>query len=245
MVTNTYSVLDTIAGAADATLNNSKLSITGAPTMDFRKIESFSYTAYAAGTAGVWTITPPATATANTTYNLVITQFVKTLGKVVTLTLQYNASSASITNINIADAWKAQLAASTSLGYSFTYNATGNTTLVITASNGNNFINVVSTGTGSLTVSNGTTGVARVGAGADVVLQYPLATSTNNYGQYEFVYSYLDLSSETGENALQTKKHVILANAGSANFAAFNTQVQTLLQAVATAASSIEGIALV
>ena len=243
MVTNTYSVLDTIAGAGDASLANHILTITGMAPIDFRKIESFSYTAYAAGTAGVWTMTP-VTGTAGTC-NLVITQYVRALGKVVTIPLMQTIT-ATTTQTQICDGWKAQLAASTSLGYTFTANATGAATLILTATGGNNFINVVSTGTVSGGAVNGTPGVAQVGTGAGLVLQYPTVTTTNNYGQYEFVYSYLDLASEAGENALQVKKHVLLANAGSANFSTFNTQVQDLLAAKAPAATNpIEGIAVV
>lgn len=246
MVTNTYSVLNSFTGAADAALDNHILSITGAPAMDFRKVELYKANASAAGTPGVYTVTPNGTVTG--THNLVISQFVKALGKVVTVTLQYTATAAD-TATTICNAWRAQLTAFASAGLAVT--ASGTTTLILTTTAPNNFLNVVSSGTQAATVATTTTPGARVGNGADLLIT-PVGdllgttnfVAANTYKSYEFTYGAVQEKSTAGENALQVSKHIVFANTGGANYAAFDTQLTTLVQAIATTTLPVEGVAL-
>lgn len=249
MVSNTYSVLNAFTGAADAALADHILTITGAPAMDFRKIELYKAIPAVAGTPGVYTVAVPATATTGSTYILAISQFVKALGKVVSVTIQYTAPSA-VANTVIVTAWQQQLTALSSAGFSFT--VSGATTLILTATAPNNWINVTSVGTGTgVTITPSPTPVSRVGNGADLLLT-PVGellgttnfVSTNTYKAYEFTYGSVQEKSTAGENALQVSKHIVFANTGDANYAAFNTQLTTLVQAIATSTQPVEGVAL-
>jgi hypothetical protein len=240
MVSNTYSVLNAFTGAADAVIDNHILTITGAPPMDFRKIEYYKEVAVVAGTPGVYTVALPATATTGSTYILAISQFVKALGKVVSVTIQYTAPSA-VADTVIVTAWKQQLTALSSAGFSFT--VSGTTTLILTATAPNNWINVTSVGTGTgVTVTASTPPVSRVGNGADLLLT-PVGdlygttnfVSTNSYKAFEFTYGSVQEKSTAGENALQVSKHIVFANTGGANYAAFNTALTGIAAANAPA----------
>ena len=127
--------------------------------------------------------------------------------------------------------------------------ASGTTTLVLTATAPDNFINVTSVGTGTSTAAVTTAGVARVGYGADLIAAgVPVATATNYYTCYTLTYAAIDPKHTTGENASQVFVANVYVNNGSSSTLAgsastFDTGLTTLLQAVATAAASIEGVA--
>jgi len=236
MVSNTYSVLNALSAtpANNYTLSDHILSVTSCPPMDFRKIEFSKYTAAAAGTPGVYTVTPSATIVG--THNLAISQFVKALGKVVTVTLQYTAI-ATDNATSICNAWRAQLAAG---NWGLSLVASGTATLVLTTTAPNNFLSVTSTGTNAATTVVSPSPVARVGNGSDLsitalgdLLGTTAIVTTNNYAAYEFVYGSTQEKSTAGENALQISKHILLVNTGDANFAAFSSGVNSLNQILA------------
>lgn len=230
-------------------LDNAKLTLAAGGVVDFRKVESFTRTAPAAGTAGV------VTATGNTStgsQNIVVSQFVKSLGKVVSVTLQYASATTPGAN-DSANAWKQQLDALPSkYGFNFTYSVSSNV-LTITANAPDHFIFLQSVGTNAVTVNNSsTTGVARAGYGADIATEgATIGTPTNYYVRYEFVHGSVDPKGTAGANDYQVQKTTLLVmntTAASATLSALITAVdsdiQNQMKAIATSGTSIEGIAL-
>ncbi len=110
MLRTSYSVLSTIAAsAADIVQSQGYLSITGCPSMKYSQIYNagFGYTVKLAEVLGSITVTP--TVAVGTPSTLVITQYVGSLGKVVTEVLSYTPVTGD-TATTVCNAWRAQLA---------------------------------------------------------------------------------------------------------------------------------------
>lgn len=251
-IKNTFTVLETVAAtAADYNLNNSILTIKGMTPIDFRKIESYTRTPQVAGTSGTLTITTP-TPTANLTSVVVVNQYVRSLGKIVSATLTCNHTGSITSATNIADAFRAQLRNFGLTKYfNISLNADGNATVVITPVAPDNFINGVSVGTQSNGVAT-TTQAARVGYGADLLLEgITGVTSTNYYTRYEWVHASVDTKGTAGANDVQVVKQTLLVNGGATatpntNADNLNTAIQNGMAAQAPAqGSSIEQVAVV
>lgn len=231
-------------------LDNSKLTLAAGGVIDFRKIESFTRTAPAAAVLGTSSATSVATAG---TQNVVVSQYVRSLGKVVTVTLQY-ASTATPGLGDAAAAWKQQLdALPTKYGFNFTYalSGTSNSVLTFTPVTPDSFVFLQSVGTTAVTISNTTTSTSRKGYGADLAAEGAvIGTPTNYYVRYEFVHGSVDPKGTAGANDYQVQKTTLLvmnttaaSDSLSALITAVDSDIQTQLRAVATSGASIEGIA--
>lgn len=247
-IKNTWYVLESPTGT-DSTLDNHILTITGLQPMDFRRIESYKRTLLAAGASGAVTITPP-TSPVTAVYTVVVSQYVKSLGKTVSATLSLASTAGVTSQQNICDAFRTQL---TNIGLTKYFNiaVSGTTTCVITPNAPDNFVNVTSVGTGTFTTITTASQTARVGYGADLILEgFSSCVSTNYYMRYDFVHTTVDPKGTAGSNDSQVVKQTLLVGNGSGsalagNASTLDTLITGQLTAVATNAATIEGIAIV
>lgn len=154
---NTWSILSTIqASAADLSVANHKLSITGCPTVDTRTMQSWDDGLNSSLTevAQITTVTP--TAANSTTYTLYISQWVPSLGKMVYGYLTHTTASSGDTATTICDAWRDQLEAQTQIKIT----GSGTSTLVLTGQTGSPLFTVTNIEPSTTTQSSAQAGVA-------------------------------------------------------------------------------------
>lgn len=154
---NTYSVLSTIAASAgDISLSGHKLSITGCPTFDYRKMESWAdgLNSSLLETAQVTTVT--FTAANSTNYSLFISQWNPALNKLVEANLTYTSLSTGDTATTISNAFRTLIAGQSNLGIT----ASGTATLILTGNAGTPLFTVTSISPTTTTQSSVVAGVA-------------------------------------------------------------------------------------
>lgn len=154
---NTWSILSTIqASAADLSVANHKLSITGCPTVDARTMQSWGDGLDSSLTevAQITTVTP--TAANSTTYTLYVRQWLPSLTKWADTYLTYTTATSGDTATTICNAWRAQLAAQTNVQIT----GSGTTTFVMTGDTGYPLFTVQNIGPASTTMSSAQAGVA-------------------------------------------------------------------------------------
>ena len=192
----TYNVLDTVAGAADATLNNRILTITGAPPMRFSDIMSVDYSPYVVENLQVTTVTP--TAAISTTFALRIRQ--QTTSGVIERTLEYTTGASGDTATTISNAWKSQLARYTDL--KVTTSAQGTGTLVITGTAGAATFTVtnISDTAATVTIANASSLTVRAGhaTAATAVAGTTTVTITTSAAHGYAVGNYVTITDATG-----------------------------------------------
>jgi hypothetical protein len=162
----TYNILDSIAGsAADISLQNGILSITGAPKMPFGRITAQTVLPYITEVREVVTLTP--TAANSTNFSLLIRQFNKDTGITVEEVIPYTTAASGDTATTICNGWRSVIATRPNLKLA----ATGSSTLVLTATSGYPLITVTVTGAGTVTqattfVNSAGTSLAGLAAGS-------------------------------------------------------------------------------
>lgn len=130
---NTYSVLSTIqATAADISVVEHVLSITGCPSMDYRRIENVGNKFVESLDENPQIRTVTFTAAASTLYQIAIQQFVKSAGKTFTEILSYTTAAAGDTANTICNAMRSQLASLSTIQIT----GSGTATLILTAKDG-------------------------------------------------------------------------------------------------------------
>ncbi len=130
-LTTTTSVLNTIqASNADIVVSAGNLAITGCPTMNYNGILSMTLYGSLVGQPQVTTVT--FTAANSTTYTLQITQFNKSVGRIISVPLTYTTASTGDTATTISAAFRAQLLAQTGLQIT----GSGSSTFIMTANAG-------------------------------------------------------------------------------------------------------------
>ena len=135
VISNT--VLDTIAAsAADITLSNHQLSVTGTPTMDFRKIEKVLTLPALNELLTIATITP--TAAAATTFTILVQQIVG--GRTQSVYVSYITAASGDTATTICNAFRAVIALNPALQIT----TGGTATMTLTALTGSPIITVTS-----------------------------------------------------------------------------------------------------
>lgn len=212
----TSSVLATLqAAAADISVSGHKLSITGVPTLDYRKIESMStgFVASVAEVLQITTVTP--TAANNTTFSLYLTQFVN--GVWVTGYLTHTTDASGQTATDICNALRAQLLAQST----FKITGSGAATLILTAQAGYPIFLAQNISPSTTTVVTGTPGVKSRGTYADLVAAGVTgATAGATYSQIPITFVELE-GSLMGNTESSQNKHTLYVQEGVANFAAF------------------------
>jgi hypothetical protein len=140
VITNT--VLNTIAAsAADIVLNNHQLSVTGTPTMDFRKIEEVNTLPALNELLAIATVTP--TAADSTVFTINIRQYVG--GKLVVVPISYTTAATGDTATTICNAYRAMINANAiAAGGQLQVTTSGTATLIITALTGSPLLTVTS-----------------------------------------------------------------------------------------------------
>jgi len=228
MLRNTYSVLSTIqAAAADITQSQGVLSITGLVPMKYSLIQGTGAGELApvAETLGVQTVTP--TAANNSTYTLVITQYVKSIGRLVTEQISYTTAASGDTATTICNAWRAQLAAFKDLKITGSSAAT----LVLTAQTGNAIFTVIALQS-SIAVVNGTPGVASRGTYADLVsagVDASLLSVGATYSTTVFDYGVLSSNTVGGQTSSEENIQTLYTDIAATNYAAFSTRLDEVL----------------
>jgi len=229
---NTYSILETLASsAADISVSNHMLSITGCPSMDFRSLTSTAWTAPVAETLQITTVTP--TVANSTYYELTITQFVN--GQYNVQKVFHTTPSSGATATTICDALRAQLATYSNIKIT----GSGTTTFIMTAQAGYPIFTAVSTGAGTLGVVTGTPGVHSVGTYADLVAAgVTTAVSGHTYYQVAFTYVKQHEGLLNGNLSTDTNVHTLYVYASASNFSAFNTRMGEVLNAYPSGGST-------
>jgi hypothetical protein len=229
-MTTTYSFLESYS-ASDVSLNNHQLSITGAPNVDFRKIENANGGLQASVTEvpAVWTITP--SVGNNTFYQLVINQFVPAIGGTITHTLSYTSDSTA-TATEICDALRAELKLYTDLNIV----GSGTTTLVLTAEAGSPLFTVTSSVGSLLGVVNTTPGVASKGKYADLVAKgFTGGVSGASYSTLKLDFLVTPPAEGVGGISFSSRTHYVFINEADGDYAAFSTKLGELLGALVPA----------
>lgn len=211
-IKNTFYVLESPTGASDAVLNNHVLAITGLQPMDYRKIETYTRVAPAAGAAAVATIAP-VTGTAGT-QAVVVSQYVKSLGRTVQATLSLGVT-ASTSVTDVMTAFNNQF--SKFSGFNITVGNANATHLTLTAKAPDHFITLQSVGSVAVTTVNNTAAVtARAGYGADLLLEgFTGVVNANYYLRYDFLYGAVDPKGTAGSNDYQVQKQTLLIGNGT------------------------------
>ena len=222
------------AGAASTESNNPTGWINGnvittaaystalfSPVMPYLAIrQSVQRIAYAAGTAQVWTLTPPNTASAD--FSVTLSQTVSGNGA---QEFFVNYTSNATTSVNAIIADLVPVLQAVSKGGQFTVAYVGSvgsyTALTITANAGYEILGLPGYGAGwGAGVVNTTAGVPRKGLGSDLTLQYGIVCSpTLHYSHWQFAYSPMGLSSSwkaQGDNIIYFD---LFVNEAATNFA--------------------------
>jgi hypothetical protein len=238
-------VLNNPTGASDISLANRKLSLASSavttgtfPTLDYRFIDSATIITGVAETAGVWTVA--FSAANDTTYKFAINQVVN--GNPVTYIVSYTSDS-SATAAEIAAAFVNQINAQTGLT-SIQVTASGSgTPITLTADTGYPIFSV-SAIQNMGTITNTVTGVAATGQGATLAAAgVSGATAGTTYTEYRISY-YQEAAPQMDTRVLQGKNTLhFYVNQGDAQFAAFNTEMQDTLNALAAGVADPEIIA--
>ena len=147
----TTSVLNTVAAsAADIVVSNGTLSITGCPSMQYEFMKS-------AGNGLVVSLYPTPyvtevipTAAANTTYTLLLTQYVMPAGRIITRVLSYTTPAAGATATSICDFLRLQLASYTDIQIT----GSGTSSLILTGSLTSPLFTAVNTSTATMSVTS-------------------------------------------------------------------------------------------
>lgn len=220
---NTYSILSTIAAvAADISLSNHVLSITGCPAMDFRTLEAIGgYITPVAETRGVLTFTN--TGANSTAYKGRVTQYIPSIGQLSIVDFGTTSPASGSTTTTVSTSLKADLNARLNLKIA----ATGTTTTIITASAGSPIITGTAISGGTFAIT--TPGVASVGTYADLVAAGVTgATAGKTYNQITFVYK-SPIADLLGEARVTNNSHTLYVQSDATNYAAFNTRMAELL----------------
>lgn len=225
MLNVSYSILETLqASAADISLANHVLAITGCPSFDYRTTSATAWTAPVAETLQVTTTTP--TAANSTYYELTVTQLVN--GTLVQQILFHTTPASGGTATTICDAFRAQLVTYTGLRIT----GSGTTTFIMTAQTGSPIFTAVSTGNGTLAVVTGTAGVAAKGTYAALVAAgVSDAVSGHTYYQTTFTYKADAAGTVNGNIETSVNQHTLYVYASATNFAAFSTRMSEVLAA--------------
>lgn len=219
MLNTNYSILETLqAAAADISLANHILAITGCPRFDYRTTSSTAWTAPVAETLQITTTTP--TAANSTYYEITVTQLVD--GTYVQQRLFHTTPSSGGTATTICNALRAQLTTYTNLAIT----GSGTTTFIMTAQAGSPIFTAVSTGNGTLAVVTGTPGVAAKGTYAALVAQGVTdAVAGHTYNQITFTYKNESDGTVNGNISTSVNQHVLYVYASATNFSDFNTRM--------------------
>lgn len=211
-IKNTYYVDETINTTTDVVLNNHVLSIVGLQPMDYRKIETYSRVVPSGGTLGKISVIGLGGTAGN--QSVVVSQYVKSLGKVVSATIQFNGTASS-TNNDVLTAFTNQLGLLKGFNFTVTNNATH---VIIEGKNPDNFLSAQSVGTVSVAVNNSVvTAAARAGYGADLAAEgFAGVINTNYYVRYDFVYGSTDPKGTAGSNDYQVSRQTLLLTNGAA-----------------------------
>lgn len=154
---NTYSVLSTIAASAgDVSLLGHKLTITGCPTFDYRKMESWGDGLNSSLLETLQVTTVTFTAANSTNYSLIISQWNPTLNKQITIPLYYTSLSSGDTATTISNQFRTLIAGQANLGVT----ASGTSTLILTGVTGTPLFTVINVAPSTTTISSTVTGVA-------------------------------------------------------------------------------------
>lgn len=224
------------AAAADVVVNNHILTVTNAVPMDVRKISSATLLAAVAETAGVVTVTPTASASAD--FSLVIKQIINGVQKSVQLSVVTAASGA--TETTICNEWRSQLSAQ---GAQLQVVGSGTTTFIITANAG---YPIVSASQISLTATAGVLAIVQTTAGVQargtyaslVAAGVPVATpivSGQSYTQF-IVTGQVEGANEVAGMVMSTRTtNVLFINEAATNFAALNARLVQVIAGVPAA----------
>lgn len=225
MLNYSASVLSTIqAAAADISLTNNVLSITGCPDMDIRQITSVPSKAVApvAETVGVQTIT--FTAVASTVYEFTVSQWVQSLNREVIVPFRYTSLASGDTATTIGDAFRSIIGLNDG-GLSIT--ASGGATLILTAGAGSPIFRILEN-SANIAVANTTPGVVGIGTYSyinnflDSVGIVPTGTlaSGHTYSTTTFVFNHQDGDSNKSITS-SVNQHTLYADVAASNYAAF------------------------
>lgn len=245
-IKNTYYVDENINTTADVVLNNHVLTIVGLQPMDFRKIETYSRVVPAAGTLGKISIIGLGGTAGN--QSVVVSQFVKSLGKVVSATIQFTGTTTS-TNNDVLSAFTTQLGSFKGFNFTVTNNATH---VIVEGKSPDHFVSAQSVGAVSVAINNAiTAGAVRAGYGADLAAEgFAGVINTNYYVRYDFVYGTVDPKGSAGSNDYQVGRQTLLLTNGAATALNATTTnvvdniIVNIAKSVAINASAIEGISL-
>ncbi len=237
-----YSFLETIAGAADVVLNNHKLSITGCPAMDYRQIAPISdpsihLYAPVAEVLQVQVVTPTASSPpVGTVYEIQISQAIAG-GQLIVFNLIYTAQATTDTATTVCNAWRAQLALSP-----LNITGSGTTTLILTAETGspvflvnvlgNSLISAASASPAGVWAKGTTAALTAIGIpAADPTNGIVGWTSGHTYATIAF--TYISDDGITGGNAVKGwNKHTLYAYYSESDYAAFAAQLQLAIGAL-------------
>lgn len=228
MLRNTYSVLSTIqAAAADITQSQGVLSITGLVPMKYSLIQGTGAGELApvAETLQVTTVTP--TAANSSTYTLVITQFVESIGRLVTEQVSYTTAPSGDTATTICNAWRAQLAAYNDLAIT----GSGAATFIMTAEAGSAIFTVVALQS-NIAVVTGTPGVASRGTYDDLVaagVDASLLTVGATYSTTVFDYGVLSSNTVGGATSSEENVQTLYVDVAATNYTVFSARLVEVL----------------
>jgi hypothetical protein len=234
MVNNTNSLLGVAgplqAAGADVVVNNHFLTVTGCPSMDFRKIEST--TGFLASIAEVltqYTVTPTVVSN-NTTYTISIQQFVPALGRIVDRQLTYTTQSTGDTATTICNALRAQLTTLSDLQIT----GSGTTTLILTGKAGSPVFSVVNNQPITNTIVLNVAGNFSRGTYNDLVRVGVVGAAPGQvYSQVTFDWIQIGAGETNGMPNLSRTRHTLYVNQAAVNFGAFSTALTNALTAVA------------
>ncbi len=177
---NTWSILSTIqASAADLSVANHQLSITGCPTVDTRTMQNWGDGLNSSLTEVAQITTVTVTAANSTIYNLYVSQWVPSLGKMVYGYLTYESAVSGDTATTICNALRTSLSAQTQLKIT----GSGTSTLILTGQTGEPLFTITNISPVTTTQSSAQAGVA-IASSTTVTTGYvgPVFTA-NAHGQ--------------------------------------------------------------
>lgn len=179
MINNQFCFLETIAATAgDISMANHNLSITGCPTIDFRKVSiSTGFKESLVETPTIYIVTP--TAANSTEFTIVLEQYVPSLGINVTRPLTYVTASSGDTATTICNAWRTQLLAYDDIQVT----GTGTATLILTGSTGSPIFLAINNTPTTTTVVATPTSVAIVSSTDATPIVVTTAASTYVVGE--------------------------------------------------------------
>lgn len=141
-----YNLLVPAASGADTSLANSCVKITGAPAVNLKEATLSQFNDPLTEVREVVTLTPTTATAVGQVYSFNVTQYVRSLGRIVSKNFSYTSVTASDSSTTISTRLKALLDLDSELAIS----VTSSTTVVITADSGSSDITVtlISTGAG-------------------------------------------------------------------------------------------------